>query len=127
MGCEMAICYTWIVIFIMIDELIKLAKKHPGFKELSDYGLRVMFETYKNSTLIYRDNGEIKAFAVYQEWPDCLNFIAVVGASGDKSDNIRYLLRMLGRNNRPSPEKKVCYFDEIKMELKVLCRLSQQQ
>jgi len=110
----------------MTDELIELAKKHPGFKEISDFGLRVMFETYKDSTLIYRDNGEIKAFAVYQEWPDRLNFIAVVGASGDKSENIKYLLKMLGRKNRPSPEKMVCYFDEINMELKVLCHSSQQ-
>ncbi len=112
---------------IMIDELIKLAKKHPGFKEVSDFGLRVMFETYKDSLLIHRHNGEIKAFAVYQEWPECLNFIAVVGASGDKSDNIKYLLKMLSRENRPLPEKMVCYFDEIKMELKILCHSSQQQ
>ncbi|MBA7518471.1 hypothetical protein ES705_10541 [subsurface metagenome] len=102
----------------MIDELIKLAKKHPGFREISDYGLRVMFETYKDSTLIYSDNGEIKAFAVYQDWPDCLNFIAVVGASDDKSENIKSLLKI--RDSLPS-EKMVCYFDEIKMELKVLC------
>jgi len=111
----------------MTDELIKLARKHPGFKELSEFGLRVMFETYKDSILIHRDNGEIKAFAVYQEWPDCLNFIAVVGTSGDRGENIRSLLKMVGRGNRPSPEKMVCYFDELKMELKILCRSSQQQ
>ncbi len=110
-----------------IDQLIKLARKHPGFKELSEFGLRVMFETYKETTLIYEDNGEIKAFAVYQEWPDRLNFIAVVGSSGDRSDNIRNLLKMLNRENRPSPEKMVCFFDELKMELKVLCHLSQPQ
>lgn len=111
----------------MIDELIKLAKKHPGFREVSDFGLRVMFETYRDSTLIYRDNGEIKAFAVYQEWPDRLVFIAVVGTSGDSIENIKSLLKMLGRDNRPSPEKMVCYFDETKMELKVLCHSSQQR
>ena len=110
----------------MIDQLIKLARNHPGFREISELALRVMFETYKDTTLIHRDNGEIKAFAVYQEWPDRLNFIAVVGSSGDKSENIRSLLKMVGRGNRPSPEKMVCYFDEIKMELKVLCRSSQQ-
>ena len=108
----------------MIDELIKLAKKHPGFKEISDFGLRVMFETYKNSTLIHRDNGEIKAFAIYQEWPDRLNFIAVVGASDDKSENIKFLLGIRGK---VPAGKKVCYFDEIKMELKVLCRQLEQQ
>lgn len=109
-----------------VFELIELARKHPGFKEISEYGLRVMFETYKNSMLIHRDNGEIKAFAVYQEWPDCLNFIAVVGSSDDKSENIKSLLKMLSRENRPSPEKMVCYFDELKMELKVLCHSYQQ-
>jgi len=108
----------------MTDELIELAKKHPGFREISDFGLRVMFETYKDSTLIYRDNGEIKAFAVYQEWPDRLNFIAVVGASGDKSENIKSILKI--RGIIPSSQKMVCYFDEIKMELKVLWRSSQQ-
>ena len=114
----MAICYTWIVIFIMIDELIKLAKKHPGFKEISDFGLRVMFETYKDTTLIHRDNGEVKAFAIYQEWPDRLNFIAVVGVSDNRLENLCSLLKM--RDDKP-PEKMVCYFDETKMELKTLC------
>ena len=102
----------------MIDQLIKLAKKHPGFKEISDYGLRVMFETYKDTTLIHRENGEIKAFAIYQEWPDRLYFFAVVGASDDRSENIESLLKI--RGEIPSG-KKVCYFDETKMELKVLC------
>ena len=115
----MAICYTWIVIFIMIDELIKLAKKHPGFKEISEFGLRVMFETYKSTTLIHRDNGEVKAFAIYQAWPDRLNFIAVVGTSDDKSENIKSLLKI--RGIIPSSQKMVCYFDETKMELKTLC------
>ena len=102
----------------MIDQLIKLAKKHPGFREISDYGLRVMFETYKDTTLIHRENGEIKAFAIYQEWPDRFNFIAVVGVSDDRSENIESLLKI--RGEIPSG-KKVCYFDETKMELKVLC------
>lgn len=110
----------------MIDQLIKLAKRHPGFREISDFGLRVMFETYKDSTLIHRDNGQIKAFAIYQEWPDRLNFIAVVGASEDKAENIKSILKIVGRDNRPSPEKMVCYFDEFKMELKTLCHSSPQ-
>ncbi len=102
-----------------IDQLIKLARKHPGFKEISKFGLRVMFETYKDSMLIYRDNGEIKAFAIYQDWPDRLYFFAVVGASDDKSENIKSLLKIRGQI--PTPKKMVCYFDEVKMELKVLC------
>lgn len=107
----------------MIDELIKLARKHPGFKQISDLGLRIFFETYKDSILVHRDNGEIKAFAVYQEWPDLLNFIAIVGTSSDPSENIKSLLKI--RSNLPA-EKMVCYFDEYKMELKVLCHQQQQ-
>ena len=106
----------------MIDELIKLAKKHPGFKEISDLGLRFFFETYKNSILVHRDNGEIKAFAVYQEWPDCLNFIAVVG-NGNRLENVADMLKSI----EYLPKKKICFFDEAKMELKVLCHQQQQQ
>ena len=102
----------------MIDQLIKLARKHPGFREISEFGLRVMFETYKDTTLIHKDNGEIKAFAIYQEWPDCFNFIAVVGSSNDKLENLCSLLKM--RDDKP-PKKMVCYFDEVNMELKILC------
>lgn len=107
----------------MIDELIKLAKKHPGFKEVSDYGLRVMFETYRDTTLIHTVNDEIKSFAIYQEWPDRLNFIAVVGSSDDKAENLKFLLKIRGLIES---EKMVCYFDETRMELKILCRQLQQ-
>ena len=108
----------------MIDELIKLAVRHPGLMEISDFGLRVMFETYKDSTLIYKVNGEIRAFAIYQEWPDRLNFIAVVGSSDNKAENIKSLLKIRGNI---SSEKMICYFDEKKMELKVLCHRLQRQ
>ena len=103
----------------MIDQLIKLAKKHPGFKEITDYGLRVMFETYKDSILTFSDNGEIKAFAIYQEWPDRLNFIAVVGSSGDRAENVKSLLEIRGSIDS---EKMICLFDESRMELKILCQ-----
>lgn len=106
----------------MIDQLIKLARKHPGFKELSEYALRVMFETYKDTTLIHRENGEIKAFAIYQDWPDRLNFIAVVGSSDDKSENIKSLLKIRKYIPISTIDKIICYFDETKMELKILCR-----
>lgn len=102
-----------------IEEIIELAKRHPGFREISDYGLRVMFETYKNTTLIQKNgDGKIAAFAIYQEWPDCLNFIAIVGASGDRGENVKTLLKIY----RALPKKKICYFDESRMELKTLCR-----
>jgi len=105
----------------MIEQLIKLARNHPGFKELSEYSLRVMFETYKETTLIHKTNGEVKAFAIYQEWPEHLNFIAVCGSSADKSENIRSLLALRSYIPISTIEKTVCYFDEMTMELKVLC------
>ncbi len=105
----------------MIEQLIKLAHKHPGFKELSECALRVMFETYKDTTLIHKTNGELKAFAIYQEWPEHLNFIAVCGSSADKGENIRSLLALRRYIPVSTIDKTVCYFDEKKMELKVLC------
>lgn len=107
----------------MIDDLIHLAKKHPGFREITDYGLRVMFETYRDTTLIYSVDDEIKAFAIYQEWPDRLNFIAVVGSSEDRFENVKFLLKIRGYI---ASDKMVCYFDESTMELKVLCHQLQQ-
>ncbi len=105
----------------MVNELIKLAQKHPGFKELSEYSLRVMFETYKETTLIHEADGELKAFAIYQEWPEHLNFIAVCCSSDDKSESIKSLLALRRFIPISTIDKTVCYFDETTMELKVLC------
>ena len=77
--------------------------------------LRKLFETYKNTTLVFRDNGEIKGFAIYQEWPDRLNFIAIAG-SGSQQENLRAMLK--GRKNLP--DKMICYFDEKTVQLKTM-------
>jgi len=66
---------------------------------------------------VWHDVGEIKGFALYQEWPELLNFICIVGI-GSKLENLRAILR--GRQVLSS--KKICYFDEETMELKTLCR-----
>ena len=106
----------------MIDELIKFAKRHPGLAEISERGLRTLFETYKKTTLIYRPNGEIKGFAVYQEWPDCLNFIVMAG-DGDIFANLSRIRGFIDS----LPKKPIVFFDEKKMELRTLCHQQQQQ
>ncbi len=103
---------------VMIDKLIQFARTHhAGFEGMPDKQLRVMFEKYAASTLIWRDAGEIKGFAIYQEWPDRLNFIAIAG-KGSRSENLKAILA--GRHDLP--RKMICYFDEEKMELKICQR-----
>jgi len=102
----------------MIDELIKFARAHHiGFKGMPDRTLRALFETYKKTTLVWRENGEVRGFAIYQEWPDRLNFIVMAGI-GSRIENAKAILR--GR--KQLPRKTICYFDEDSMELKILCR-----
>jgi len=100
----------------MIDKLIKFAKEyHEGFKGLPDETLRRLFETYKFTTLVQTDDaGEIAGFAIYQDWPDCHNFIAIAG-KGSRAENLKAMLK-----GRQYLTKKIAYFDEEKMELKEL-------
>lgn len=77
--------------------------------------LQRMFETYKNTTLIYQRDGEIRGFALYQEWPDCLNFICIVGI-GDNEENLKAMLA----DRHQLPNKKIVFFDETIMELKTI-------
>ena len=102
-------------LFIMvIDDLIKFAKTyHAGFASVGDSFLRRMFETYRDTTLIYRPKGELKGFAIYQEWPDRLVFITIVG-SGTLEENLKAMIR--GRSHLP--KKPICWFDENKKELR---------
>ena len=102
----------------MIDELIKFARAHhPGFKDMPDKTLRALFETYRKTTLVWRENGTIHGFAIYQEWPDRLNVICIAGIGG-RTENLKAILR--GR--KQLPRKTICWYDEDSMELKILCR-----
>lgn len=116
----------------MVDKLIEFARKHhPGFEGMPEKTLRALFETYKKTTLVWYEKVEcpdpfgggpidrevIKGFAIYQEWPDRLNFIAIAGIGG-RAENLKAILR--GREQLP--RKMICWFDETKMELKTLCR-----
>lgn len=107
----------------IVDKLIAFAKQHhPVFADVPVIALRKMFETYQKTTLVYRVDREIRGFAIYQEWPNCLNFITIVGKSKDRLKNLKTMLA--GRNQLPV--KKIVFFDENKMELKILCRQQQQ-
>lgn len=102
----------------IIDKLIEYAQEsHPAYLNMPATTLRVMFETYKNSILVWQPNGEICGFAIYQEWPDCLNFIAIAGSSS-REENLKAMLA--GRHNLPN--KKICYFDEQKMKVVTICQ-----
>ncbi len=102
----------------MLDELVKFAKaRHEGFAIASDEGLRRMFETYKDYTLINIVDGEIRGFAVYQEWPDCLNFLCMVG--NPENDHLKNITAMM-EGRKGLPDKKIVFFDETKMELRTL-------
>ena len=113
-----------IAFFVMIDKLIKFAKEnHEGFAQVPDSFLRRMFETYKETTLINCVGGEIRGFGIYQEWPDLLNFICLVGnTEGDVLKNITAL--MDARKN--IPDKKIVFFDETEMKMRILCQQQQQ-
>ncbi len=101
--------------FVMIDTLIKFAKKnYEAYSDIPDSFLRRMFETYKDTTLIYQDDaGNIRGFALYQDWPDRLVFILICGDSGH-DQNFKAMIS--GRHNLP--DKPICYFDEKTMRLK---------
>ena len=101
----------------MIEQLIKFAQKnHPGFAGMPDDILRKLFKTYEKTTLVRVRDGEIRGFALYQEWPDRLVFIAIAGI-GSTIETINGLLE--GRNHLPA--KMICWFDETEMELKTIC------
>jgi len=103
---------------MLIDDLIKFAKEnHVGFANVPDDFLRRMFETYKETTIVNIENGIIRGFGVYQEWPDLINFIALVGnPENDMQKNIVALMDARAK----MPDKKIVFFDEKKMELRIL-------
>ena len=103
----------------MIDKLIKFAKAHhEGFEGMPDKQVRRMFETYKDTTLVNYVDGEVRGFGIYQEWPDLLNFICLGG--NPEGDVYKNILAMMDAKVK-IPGKKIVYFDEKSMELKVIC------
>ena len=79
-----------------------------------------MFEKYRKTTLVYKSNGQMKGFAIYQEWPEFLNFLAIVGDKG----LFRIMWRVL-HNKELLPTKPFGFFDELRMEGRFLCHLQE--
>jgi len=102
----------------MIDKLIKFAKaNHEGFANAPDDFLRRMFETYRETTIVNIVDNEIAGFGIYQEWPDLLNFICMVGNSDH--DVLKNIIAMMDAR-KFFPNKRIVFFDENKMELQCL-------
>lgn len=102
----------------MIDALAEFAKaNHPGFGLMPIEALRRFFQVYAHSTIVVSDPaGQITGFAVYQDWPDRLVFVAAC-FTGSRMDNIRTMRRIV----RASP-KPVMWFDEQTKKVRRLWR-----
>ena len=104
----------------MHDELVKFAQEYyPEFASVPLVVLQKWFETYKGTTIIDRDsNGEIAGFAIYQIWPDFLNFIIICGREGEGN-----LDRILTVYRERFAGQKLAWFDEKRMEARFIqCR-----
>ena len=103
----------------ILDQVIEYAKRHEGFENLPDEQLEKFFYLYSDTTIIkWDDTGTIKGLFVYQEWPDFLNVIAIIG-SGTQAENIR----AFRQSEKQLPNKKIGWFDEKKMKARFLkCR-----
>lgn len=100
-------------------KLVRFAKDfYPNFNIMPISLICKVFETYKNTTLVYRDNrNKVRGFVIYQEWPDCLNFIMICLPFYKERETLRIILK-----GRPLiPKKKIVWFDEEKMEGRGLC------
>lgn len=105
-------------ILIMHEELVKFAQEnYPEFAYVSVSVLHRWFETYRDTMIIDRDeNGEISGFAIYQIWPDFLNFIVVCG----KLDIFSNTDRLLTICREKFPNEKIAWFDEKRMEARFI-------
>ena len=105
----------------LLNELVEFAREnHDGYRGLSVECLRAMFLTYQDFTIINRVDGKIAGVGLYQEWPDCLNFICMIG--NPEHDKIRNVKAMMKGHELLPKKKKIVFFDEKAMELKTLCQ-----
>ena len=104
---------------MVLDELVKFAKQHhEGFAQVPDEILKQWLLKYQKTILVYyKEDRSIGGFGIYQDWPDFLNFIAIIG-TGSPVENLRAMLK--GRDLLP--DKPIWFFDEQKMKARRLCR-----
>ena len=95
-----------------VDGLVLFGQaNYPNFDKIPRELVKNLFETYKKTTYVYTENGEIKGFGLYQEWPDMLNFLMFyLPFSAGK--NVKVMLK--GRSLLPN--KKIVWFNEKKMK-----------
>lgn len=101
-----------------LTELTHFAvKHHPGFAQVPEVCVRANLLTYyrTGAILIFRVNDQLEYFAIYQEWPTFLNFLALVG----KRSLFRIMWHIL-HNRDILPNKPIGFFDELRMEGRVL-------
>ncbi len=86
----------------MLEELIKFAKDHhKGFEPFSDDQIKTFFKKYKETTKVRTNNaGEITGFAVWDEQPDKIVFLAVAGI-GDRWENFRAMISHIRQFKKP--------------------------
>lgn len=103
---------------LSLDELARFVQRyHPGLAQLPYCVLRKMLVEYRETTLIYRREGQLEYFAIYQEWPDFLNFFAV----GGKRSYFGIMWHIL-HNKFMLPAKPFGFYDELRMEGRILCQ-----
>lgn len=94
---------------------------HPGLSQLPRETLLGMLWKYRESTLVYREESQIIYFAVYQVWPNHLNFIAIGGVW-----NYFKIMWHILHNKYMLPAKPFGFYDELRMEGRILCPYSVQ-
>ena len=105
----------------LIEKLIHFAKaNHEGFADVPDEFLRRFFTLYQKTTIVNFDGSEIRGFGVYQEWPDLVNFICMVG--NPEQDVQKNIIAMMDARCLMPAGKRIVYFDETKMELREICQ-----
>ncbi len=102
----------------VFTELARFVREyHPGLAQLPRETLLVMLWKYQKTTLVYREGGQIIYFAVYQEWPNFLNFVAIGGVW-----NYFKIMWHILHNRDRLPAKALGFFDELRMEGRIICQ-----
>lgn len=97
----------------MTAELIKFCRRnYPELADVGDSILTRLFETYKDTTIVDRQDGEIRGFLVYQKWPGFVNVLMTCRIRDGVSDPA-WLLNLYRVN---FAGQTVAWFDEGKME-----------
>lgn len=106
-----------------IGNLVLFAKEnYEQFKHLPDDIVSNYFLIYQDNIIVDSQEGVIRGFAIYQEWPEFYNFIIICHV---KHKTYNWLSDIV-RNKLTG--KTIAWFDEKSMKPRFIqCRQSQQQ